>query len=78
MTNPVKKRQKKKRQQQGRAERSQGIYASEASRPLTLEAMFGRVREEETNTPESLEKAAEATKMENAVTWNIAEERNST
>ena len=38
-------------------ERSQGIYASEASRPMTLEEMFDRQREEERNTPEYLAKA---------------------
>jgi hypothetical protein len=38
-------------------ERSQGIYASEASRPMTLEEMFERQREEERNTPEFLAKA---------------------
>ena len=41
-------------------ERRQGIYASEASRPLTLEAMFERMREEERNTPEYLAKAEES------------------
>ena len=38
-------------------ERSQGIYASEASRPMTLDDMFDRHREEERNTPEYLAKA---------------------
>ena len=41
-------------------ERSQGIYASEASRPLTLEAMFERMKEEERNTPEYQARAEQA------------------
>ena len=38
-------------------ERSRGFYASEASRPMTLEEMFERQREEERNTPEYLAEA---------------------
>ena len=41
-------------------ERNQGIYTSEASRPLTLEAMFDRTQEEERNTPEYPAKAEQA------------------
>ena len=39
---------------------SQGIYASEASRPMTLEEMFEQQREEERNTPEFLATAEES------------------
>ena len=44
----------------GGLEKSQGIYASEASRPMTLEEMFEQQREEERNTPEFLAKAEES------------------
>ena len=48
-------------------ERSQGIYA-EASRPMTLEEMFDRQREEERNTPEYLA-IAERSHQESKQWW---------
>ena len=49
-------------------ERSQGIYASEASRRITLEEMFERPREEERNTPEYLARA-ERSHQESKQRW---------
>ena len=42
--------------------RSRGVYASEASRPLTMKEIFDLKREEERNTPEHLAKAEESRK----------------
>ena len=65
------------------SERSQGIYASEASRPMTLEAMFERqemlenLREEERNTPEYGAEAEKKrhTKKAKEDGWNTARKR---
>ena len=54
-------------------ERSQGIYASEASSTMTLEEMFDRQREEERNTPEYQRKQKGHTKKVNNGGLNVAE-----